>query len=78
MRTKKEALVLTEREASPFVPIVVSIVAAMFWAAFMLLHVLFWSSNFDWLQNVAIFVLSLIIVGCIVGLMWVYWVFKRA
>lgn len=78
MRTKKEALGLTEREASPFVPIVVSIVAAMFWAAFMLLHVLFWSSNFDWLQNVAIFVLSLIIVGCIVGLMWVYWVFKRA
>jgi hypothetical protein len=67
-----------EREASPFIPIVVSIVAAILWAAFMLLHILFWSSNFDWLQNLAIIVLSLVIMGCIVGLMWVFWVFKRA
>jgi membrane protein DedA with SNARE-associated domain len=71
-------VVVTEREASPFIPIVVSIVAAILWAAFMLLHILFWSSNFDWLQNLAIIVLSLVIMGCIVGLMWVFWVFKRA
>jgi hypothetical protein len=71
-------VVVTEREDSPFIPIVVSIVAAILWAAFMLLHILFWSSNFDWLQNLAIIVLSLVIMGCIVGLMWVFWVFKRA
>jgi hypothetical protein len=69
---------VTEREAGPFIPIVVSIVATILWAAFMLLYILFWSSNFDWLQNLAVIVLSLVIIGCIVGLMWVFWIFKRA
>jgi hypothetical protein len=69
---------MMENEKNPFVPIVVSIVAAIIWSAFMLLHILFWSSGYDWLQNLAIIVLSLILMGCIIGLMWVYWVFKRA
>ena len=67
---------MTEREDSPFVPIIVSIVSAILWAMFMLLHI--FVIKFDWLQNLAIIVLSLVIMGCIVGLMWVFWVFKRA
>ena len=57
---------------------IVSILAAIIWAAFMLLHILEWSSGFGWLQNLAIILLSLVVMGGIVGLMWVYWVFKRA
>jgi len=68
-------VVVTEREDSPFVPIIVSIVSAILWAIFMLLHI--FVIKFDWLQNLAIIVLSLIIMGCIVGLMWVFWIFKR-
>ena len=63
---------MTEREDSPFVPIIVS---AILWAMFMLLHI--FVIKFDWLQNLAIIVLSLIIMGCIVGLIWVFWIFKR-
>ncbi|HEX9262254.1 MAG TPA: hypothetical protein VF893_06965 [Candidatus Bathyarchaeia archaeon] len=69
---------MTEKEETPFVPIVISIIAGIVWAAFMLLHILFWSSSYDWLQNLAIIVLSLVIMGGIIGLMWVYWIFKRA
>ncbi len=68
---------MAEREKSPFIPIVVSILASIFWASFMLVHVVFWSSSFDWLQNLAIIVLSLIIMAGVVGLMWVYWAFGR-
>ena len=68
---------MTHEENTPFIPIVVTILAVIFWAAFMLTHVLFWSSGFDWLQNLAIMVLSLVVMGGIIGLMWVYWVFKR-
>ena len=69
---------MIEKEETPFVPIVISIIAGIVWAAFMLLHILFWSSTYDWLQNLAIIVLSLVIMGGIIGLMWVYWIFKRA
>jgi hypothetical protein len=68
----------TAKEKTPFIPIMVSILLAIFWAAFMLVHILFWSSSFDWLQNLAIILLSLVLVAGIVGIMWVYWVFKRA
>ena len=69
---------MTGKEETPFVPIVISIIAGVVWAAFMLLHILFWSSTYYWLQNLAIIVLSLVIMGGIIGLMWVYWIFKRA
>jgi hypothetical protein len=69
---------MTKREASPFIPIVVSIVAGICWAIFMLLHVVFWSADFDLFQNIVIILLSLVVVGGAVGLMWVFWVFRRA
>jgi hypothetical protein len=69
---------MAEKEKTPFIPIIVSILAAIIWAAFMLLHILVWSFNFGWLQNLAIILLSLVVMGGLVGIMWVYWVFKRA
>jgi len=62
---------------SPFVPIVVTLIAGICWALLMMFYVLFWSADFDWLQNIATIILSLVVAACIVGLMWVYWIFKR-
>ena len=67
-----------EKEKPPFSMIMASILAAIIWAVLMLVYIVFWSSNFDWLQNLAIILLSLVVIGGIVGLMWVYWVYKRA
>ena len=67
---------MKENAKSPFIPIVITILAFIFWAVFMLVHIVFWSSNFDWLQNLAIILLPLVIVVGVVGLIWVYWVFK--
>jgi hypothetical protein len=47
-------------------------------AIFMLLHALFWSGNFNLFQNIVILILSLIMVGCGLGILWMYWVFRRA
>ncbi len=65
------------RRDEPFLQIVISIAAFILWSAFMLLYVLFWSSNFNWLQSFAIVVFSLLITAGLVGLMWVYWGFKH-
>lgn len=62
---------------SPFVPIIVSLLAGMFWALFMILYMLFSSSEFNWLQNLAVIVLSFVVTACVVGLTWVYWIFRR-
>ncbi len=68
---------MTRKEANPFIPIVVTIVAGICWAIFMLLHILFWSSDFDLFQNIVIILLSLVLVGGVIGLMWVVWVFRH-
>ena len=69
---------MTNKEATPFIPIVVTLVACICWAIFMLLHILFWSSNFDLFQNIVIIIASLVVTGCVTGLMWVFWAFRRA
>ncbi len=68
---------MTNKEANPFVPIVVTIVAVICWAIFMLLYVLLWSADFDWFQNLVIILLSLVVVGGFIALMWVVWAFRR-
>lgn len=64
-------------EKTPFIPIVVTLIVSICWALLMMSYVLFWSSDFNWVQNIAIILLSLVVMGCSVGLMWVYWIFKR-
>ena len=63
---------------NPFTPIVVTILASICWALLMMFYVLFWAKDFDWLQSIAIILLSLFMTGCVIGLMWVYWIFRRA
>jgi hypothetical protein len=78
MVREQKCVVMTTKEESPFIPIVVTLVAAICWAIFMLLHILFWSSNFSLFQNIVIILLSIVVVGGVIGLMWVFWVFRRA
>lgn len=65
---------MSKKEEMPFIPIVVSLIVIIGWAFFMLLHVLFWSEDYNLFQNIVILILSLIIVGCGLGILWMYWV----
>jgi len=67
---------MAKKEANPFILIVISIIVGICWAIVMLLYVLFWSSAFDFFQNIVIILLSLVVVGGLLGLMWVVWAFR--
>ncbi|MEE9173782.1 MAG: hypothetical protein V3U30_02260 [Thermoplasmata archaeon] len=47
--------------------VIVSIVAGSLWLAGILVFWAFWSSGFDWFQNLIVVVASLIVVGAIIG-----------
>jgi ABC-type transporter Mla maintaining outer membrane lipid asymmetry permease subunit MlaE len=64
------------KEEYPIVPIVVSILAGIAWAIFILIHTLYWSDMFNTFQNIVITIVSFIVVGALVGLMWVVWGFR--
>jgi membrane-bound acyltransferase YfiQ involved in biofilm formation len=66
------------KEEIRFTPTVVTLIVIIGWAFFMLLHVLFWSGNYNLFQNVVILFLSLVIVACFLGILWMYWEFRRA
>jgi hypothetical protein len=68
---------MIEKEANPFIPIVVTIVTMIWWAIFMLLYALLWSTDFSLFQNIVIILLSLVVVGGVIALMWVGWAFRR-
>jgi len=67
---------MTRKEANPFIPIVITIIAGIGWVIFMLLHVVYWSPDFTFFQNIVIALLSLVLVGGFIGLMWVVWAFR--
>jgi len=69
---------MPNKEEMPFIPTVVSLIVVIGWALFALLHVLFWSGDFNLFQNIVILILSLVIVGCGLGILWMYWIFRRA
>lgn len=55
----------------PVAPVVASILAVMAWAIFILLYALFWSTRFSIFQNIIVTIVSLVITGLLIGLMWV-------
>jgi len=67
---------MSDKEPNPFIPIVISIFAGISWAIFILLHTIFWSMDFTLFQNIIIGLVSFVIVGGLIGLMWVFWIFK--
>ena len=69
---------MPKKEDIPFIPTVVTLIVIMAWAFFMLLHALFWSRDYNLFQNIVTLILSLIIVGCGLGIVWMYWVVRLA
>jgi hypothetical protein len=61
----------------PFAPIIASILAVVFWLVFIVMYTLYWSSRYGLFQNVVVAISSLLIVGLLIGLMWVVWGFRR-
>ena len=60
----------------PLAPIVGSILAVIAWLVFILIYALYWSKGYSLFQNVVVTIASLLIVGLLIGLMWVVWGFR--
>jgi hypothetical protein len=61
------------RGRMPFAPIVLSFLAVVVWLVFILLFALYWSTGFNLFQDVIVTIVSLLVMGLLVGLMWVVW-----
>ena len=48
-----------------------SIIGVLIWAIFILFYALYWSTGMNLFQNFIVTVVSLIITGLVIGLMWV-------
>jgi hypothetical protein len=57
----------------PVVPIALSIVGVIAWLVFILFYALDWSSHYSLFQNLIVTVVSFLIAGLIIGLMWMPW-----
>ncbi len=64
---KKQA----KRYEGPLAPVVASILGVMAWCIFIMFFALYWSVGFNLFQNLIVTVVSLIITGLAIGLMWV-------
>jgi hypothetical protein len=51
--------------------VAVSIVVGVVWLVFLIIFLAFYANNFNVYQNIAIFIASILVVGAILGLMWV-------
>ncbi len=57
----------------PMGPVIGSILGVIGWLVFILLYALFWSSGFSLFQNVIVTIVSFIITGLLIGLLWLVW-----
>jgi len=55
----------------------VSILVGVAWLVFLLLWLIFYAKDYAWEQNVAIFLLSLLLLIGIVGTPWAYWAYNK-
>jgi len=62
----------------PFVPIIISFLAVAVWLVFILLYALYWSTGFSWFQNIIVTIVSLALMGLVVGMMWMVWGMRLA
>ena len=61
------------KDRMPFTPIILSFLAIAIWLVFILIFALYWSIGFSWFQNIIVTIVSLLLVGLVLGLMWVIW-----
>ena len=62
----------------PFVPIIISFLAVAVWLVFILVYALYWSTGFSWFQNIIVTIVSLALMGLVVGMMWMVWGMRLA
>ena len=54
-----------------------SILVAVGWLVFLILWLFFYAKNYVWEQNVAIFLLSLLLLTGLLGVPWAFWALKK-
>ena len=63
----------SRRPEVPVTPIALSIIGVIAWLVFILVYALDWSRGYSLFQNLIVTVVSFLIAGLIIGLMWVPW-----
>jgi hypothetical protein len=58
--------------------IAVSVAIGIAWLVFLVIFLAFYAEGFSIYRNLAIFIASVLVVGAILGPMWVYWGIKVA
>jgi len=58
------------RYEGPIAPIIGCILGVVAWLFFILVYALYWSSGFSLFQNVVVTIVSLMITGLVIGLIW--------
>jgi hypothetical protein len=62
---------------TPIAGIVGTMLAIIAWLVFILFYALYWSNGFSLFQNIIVTIVSLLITGMVIGLVWVVWGWKR-
>jgi hypothetical protein len=66
------------KEHMPVAPMIVTFLAIAIWLVFILFYALFWSTGFNWFQNIIVTIVSIVLVGLVVGGTWMVWGMKYA
>jgi hypothetical protein len=62
----------------PLGPIVATLLAVIGWLVFILIYALYWSNGFFLFQNIIVTIVTLVIMGLLIGLGWVVWGMRHA
>jgi len=57
--------------------VTLSILVSVGWIVFLLLWLVFYASEYSWEKNVAIFLLSLLVLIGVLGVPWAFWAYKK-
>jgi len=58
---------------APTTPIALSIIGVIAWLVFIVVYALDWSSGYSLFQNIIVTMVSFLIAGLLIGLMWMPW-----
>ena len=73
-----------ERQKKPpaqrpsFKRVYASVIVALGWLLFLALWLFYYATSFDIVQNIAVFLLSLVVTGAILTVLWVPWAMRHA
>ncbi|MGF7118893.1 hypothetical protein [Methanobacterium oryzae] len=58
--------------------IYVTVIIGLLWMLFLGIWLFFYAASYSILQNIAVFIISLVVVGAIITLLWLPWSFKNS